>query len=103
GIAREERILLCMLDTIDWPTAFLGAIKAGVVPVPVNTLLTPEDYRFILTDSRARLLVVSDALYPKFAALIAECPDLKHVIVSGDATAHKQPAFEDLIAAAKPE
>src|SRR5262245_32075352 len=40
GIRREERILLALLDTIDWPTAFLGAIKAGVVPVPVNTLMT---------------------------------------------------------------
>ena len=42
GIRREERILLCLLDTIDWPTAFLGAIKTGVVPVAVNTLLTEE-------------------------------------------------------------
>ena len=67
GIRREERVLLCLLDTIDWPTAFLGAIKAGVVPVPVNTLLTEDDYRFMLEDSRARLLVVSEALYPKFA------------------------------------
>src|SRR5438105_647340 len=38
GIAREQRILICLLDTIDWPTAFLGALKAGVVAVPVNTL-----------------------------------------------------------------
>src|SRR5215831_19036721 len=38
GIRREERILLALLDTIDWPTAFLGAVKAGIVPVPVNTL-----------------------------------------------------------------
>ena len=63
GIRREERIFLCMLDNIDWPTAFLGAIKAGVIPVPVNTLLTESDYEFMLTDSRARLLVVSQALY----------------------------------------
>ena len=56
GIRREERILLCLLDTIDWPTAFLGAIKAGVVPVPVNTLLTEDEYRFMVEDSRARLL-----------------------------------------------
>ena len=67
GIRREERILLCLLDTIDWPTAFLGAIKAGVVPVPVNTLLTEDEYRFMLEDSRARLLIVSEELYPKFA------------------------------------
>ncbi len=50
GMRREERILICLLDGIDWPTAFLGAIKAGVVPVPVNTLLTEDDYRFMLED-----------------------------------------------------
>jgi benzoate-CoA ligase len=43
GIRREERILLALLDTIDWPTAFLGAIKAGVVPIPVSTLMTEDD------------------------------------------------------------
>src|SRR5713226_7305688 len=83
GIAPEERILLCLTDTIDWPTAFLGAIKAGVVAVPVNTLLNENDYRFMLTDSRARLLVVSEELYPRFAGLIGSCPDLATVIVSG--------------------
>jgi benzoate-CoA ligase len=83
GIEREQRILICLTDTIDWPTAFLGAIKAGVVAIPVNTLMTEDDYRFMLTDSRAKLLVVSDVLYPKFEKLIGECPDLKHVIVSG--------------------
>ena len=62
GIRREERILLALLDTIDWPTAFLGAIKAGVVPIPVNTLMTEDDYRFMLADSRAKVLVVSEAL-----------------------------------------
>jgi len=98
-IRREERILLCMLDTIDWPTAFLGAIKAGVVPVPVNTLLTSDDYRYMLTDSRARLLVVSEALYPKFAPILSACPDLEHVIVSGE-DAHGHDRFEDLLDAA---
>src|SRR5580704_16257728 len=83
GVRREERILLCLTDTIDWPTAFLGAIKAGVVPVPVNTLLNDHDYRFMLTDSRARLLIVSEELYPRFAGLIGSSPDLRHVIVSG--------------------
>ena len=96
GIGREERILLCLTDTIDWPTAFLGAIKAGVVAVPVNTLLAENDYRFMLADSRARLLVVSEELYPRFAGLIGTCPDLKHVIVSG-ADSHGHARFEDLL------
>ena len=85
GIRREERILICLLDTIDWPTAFLGAIKAGVVAVPVNTLMTEDDYRFMLDDSRARLLVVSEELLPKFSKAIGATSDcLAHVIVSGD-------------------
>jgi len=96
GIRREERILICLLDTIDWPTAFLGAIKAGIIAIPVNTLLTEDDYRFILNDSRAKVLLVSQALYPKFAALVSACPDLEHVIVSGDDALGHQ-GFEDLL------
>src|SRR5512143_4039 len=85
GVAREERVLLCLLDTIDFPAAFLGAIKAGIVPVAGNTLLTTRDYEYMLRDSRAGTLVVSAALYPAFAPLIGKLPDLRHVIVS-DAT-----------------
>jgi benzoate-CoA ligase family protein len=102
GVRREERVLICLLDTIDWPTAFLGAIKAGVVPVPVNTLLTEDDYRFMLDDSRARLLVVSEELYPKFAQAIGASKDLAHVIVSGEMV-HGHSRFEDLLAGAKSE
>ncbi len=102
GIRREERVLLAMLDTVDWPTAFLGCLKAGIVAVPVNTLLTEDDYRFMLADSRAKCLVVSEALFPKFEKLIADCPDLEHVVVSGD-NPHGYRLFEDLIGADEPE
>jgi benzoate-CoA ligase len=96
GVRREERILICLLDTIDWPTVFLGAIKAGVVAIPVNTLMTEDDYRFMLADSRARVLVVSEALFPKFANLIQGASDLSCVIVSGE-NAHGYLRFEDVI------
>jgi benzoate-CoA ligase len=102
GVRREERILLALLDTIDWPTAFLGAVKAGIVPIPVSTLMTEDDYRLMLADSRARLLVVSEALFPRFAGLIGSSPDLAHVIVSGD-NAHGHVRFEDALAQAQPE
>src|SRR5579883_1143742 len=59
GIRREERILICLLDTIDWPTAFLGAIKAGVITMPVQTLMTMIYYRCKLKNTVARLLVAS--------------------------------------------
>jgi benzoate-CoA ligase family protein len=102
GVRREERIVLALLDTIDWPTAFLGAIKAGVIPIPVNTLMTAEDYRFMLADSRAKALVVSEPLLSKFVDLIGSSPDLTHVIVSGEG-AHGHANFEDLLAAVQPD
>jgi benzoate-CoA ligase len=83
GLQREQRVLLCLLDTIDFPAAFLGAIKAGIVPVAGNTLLTTRDYDYMLRDSRAVALVVSAPLLPIFAPLFTTLPDLKHVIVSG--------------------
>ncbi|MDD5249511.1 MAG: benzoate-CoA ligase family protein [Rhodocyclaceae bacterium] len=81
-VRQEERILLCLLDTIDFPTAFLGAIKAGVVPVATNTLLTPADYQFMLRDSRARVLVVSKLLWPNFQDIVKDIPTLRHIIVA---------------------
>ena len=64
GLKREERVLLLMHDCSDWVVAFLGALYAGVVPVAVNTLLTAEDYAFMLRNSRAQAALVSGALLP---------------------------------------
>ncbi|TMG77168.1 MAG: benzoate-CoA ligase family protein [Betaproteobacteria bacterium] len=102
GLEMEHRVLLALADTIDFPTAFLGAIKAGMVPVAVNTLLAPKDHEYMLSDSRARALVVSQHLVPQFAPLIGKLPFLKHVIVSGsDARGHL--SFKDVLARGKPE
>ncbi|MFX5622482.1 AMP-binding protein, partial [Acinetobacter baumannii] len=57
-VRREERVLLLMHDCNDWPVCFLGAIYAGIVPVAVNTLLTAEDYAYMLQHSRARAALV---------------------------------------------
>src|ERR1700687_4461148 len=64
GLEMESRVMIAHLDTIDFPSVFLGAIKAGIVPIAANTLLTTADYKFMLEDSRARALVVSEALLP---------------------------------------
>jgi 4-hydroxybenzoate-CoA ligase/benzoate-CoA ligase len=83
GVQMEQRVLLCLLDTVDFPTFFWGAIKIGAVPVPVNTLLSSKDYDFLLRDSRARVLVVSASLLEKFQPILQGQPFLKSVIVSG--------------------
>src|SRR5260221_9863104 len=101
GIKREERVLIALLDTIDWPTAFLGCLKAGVVEVPVYRLMIEDDYRFMLADSRAGVLVLADALFERFQKLIDEAPGLEHVVVSGADTPGLK-SFEELIEQAKP-
>ncbi|MEW6688674.1 MAG: benzoate-CoA ligase family protein [Pseudomonadota bacterium] len=82
GLRMEDRVLIAMHDTIDWPVAFLGCIRAGIVPIAVNTLLTTKDYEFMLSDSRAKALLVSPPLKPQFDPLIGKLPFLKHVLVS---------------------
>jgi benzoate-CoA ligase len=84
GIQPGERVLMCLTDTIDWPTVFLGTIYAGRVAVPINTLMTEDDYRFMLEDSGARLLVVSKELLPKFGALIAGRTNFSLLVSGGE-------------------
>jgi 4-hydroxybenzoate-CoA ligase/benzoate-CoA ligase len=83
GLQAEQRVLMLQLDSVDFPVVFFGAIKAGMVAVPVNTLLTTDDYDFMLRDSRARALVVSAELLAVVAPILDELPDLQHVIVTG--------------------
>jgi len=88
GIRREERVLLLMLDGIDWPISFLGALYAGIQPVAVNTLLTVDDYAYMLAHSRAQAAIVSPALIPILRAAMAKTEhEVKTVIVSGDGSA----------------
>jgi 4-hydroxybenzoate-CoA ligase len=90
GVRREERVAMIMLDTVDFPIVFLGAIRAGIVPVPLNTLLTSDQYAYVLADCRARVLFVSEALYPTVKDIVGRMPDLDCVIVSGkNAHGHK--------------
>jgi benzoate-CoA ligase len=96
GLRMEDRVLIAMHDTADWPVAFLGAIKAGIIPVAVNTLLTSKDYQYMLADSRAKALVVSEALLPQFKPILEGLPFLQHVIVAGA-------QFEDVLKKGKAE
>ena len=83
GIRREERVLLLMQDGCDWPVSFPGGIYACLVPVAVNTLLTADDYAYMLENSRAQAVLVSGALLPTLtAAMTRSDHEVRKVIVS---------------------
>src|SRR5690242_11372968 len=69
GVRIEERVFLLLLDGPEFAISFFGAIKIGAVPVPVNTLLKPIDYQYILNNTRARIAVVSETLYAQIEAI----------------------------------
>src|SRR4051812_23408849 len=83
GFTPETRVMLAMLDTLEWPVVFLGCILAGVVPIAANTLLTTRDFDFMLRDSRAQALFVSKPLLPTFEPLVGQVSTLKHIFVAG--------------------
>lgn len=87
GVRREERVLLLMHDCNDWPVSFLGALYAGLVPVAVNTLLSVDDYAYMLQHSRAQAALVSAALLPGLQAAMSKAEasgghELRALVVS---------------------
>jgi benzoate-CoA ligase family protein len=69
GVRIEERVFLLLFDTPEFAASFFGAVKIGAVPVPVNTLLKPADYEYLLNDSRARVAIISEGLMPLIKAI----------------------------------
>src|SRR5579859_2005586 len=73
GLAPGDRLALCMHDGVDLCCAFLGAMQAGILPMPLNTLLTPSDYAYILADSGAAAALVSPALAAAWSQAKQDC------------------------------
>ena len=96
GIGPGERVMLAMLDGIDFAAAFWGAIKIGAIPVPVNTLLAAEDYDYLLRDSAARALIVSAALLARIEPALAADARPPILIVSGGAKLAGARQFDEL-------
>ena len=96
GLRMEERVLLALPDRPEFCHAWFATLRAGAVFAMVNTVLTPDDYRYYLEYTRARIAVVDAALAETFAQLAAESPHLRAIVVSGGETSSEVP---DLTAA----
>jgi 4-hydroxybenzoate-CoA ligase len=98
GVEQENRIALVLLDTVDFPVLFWGAVRAGVVPVLMNTRLTVDQYRYLLADSRAKVAFVSSALLPAIEEAASGLPHLRAIVVVGGGPPGR-PRFDALLAA----
>ena len=88
GIEREQRVLMILDDSPAFPAAFLGAMRIGAVPVPVNPMDRVDNYAYYLDDSYAKVLFVEASLLPGLEPVLAARPCLQVVVVDGDPGAH---------------
>lgn len=86
GLGRDERVLLLLDDTPAYPAFFFGALRAGLVPVLVNTLSPPDLLRFYLEDTSSRAIVLDAAFAGQLTAEAADGTRLEiALVVNGEA------------------
>ena len=109
GVGRERRLVMLMLDTVDFPVAFWGALRVGVVPVPINTLLTADLVRYVLEDSRAEAVVISEPLLAGFRDALRDMVSLRKIIIAKPDGTAPEPcgdpravSFEDFLVGGDP-
>ncbi len=102
GVEVENRVLMAVLDSPEFAATFFGAIKLGAVPAPVNTNLSPDDYAYLLNDSRAKIAVVSEPVAGAFRKVRHQSSYLRHLVVIGQ-TAPDELSFEEITRAAEQE
>jgi benzoate-CoA ligase family protein len=83
GVDMEQRVALLLLDSPQFAASFFGAIKIGAVPIPINTNLRPNDYVYMLNDSRARVLLIHSVLWPQIQQVLPELKYVRHIVVVG--------------------
>lgn len=96
GVEMENRVMFCLPDSPEFVFCYFGAMRIGAVPVPISTMATAQDYRYYLNDSRAKVLITTAELAPKFEEVRPEFKYLRHFIVIGPA-GKEQISFEALM------
>ena len=83
GVVPGDRVLIRLPNSIDYPTAFLGAMKVGCIAVPTSTLLTVDEVLYLAKDSGANVLVLDHTTWEQIAPRIGDAPTAKLVLLSG--------------------
>lgn len=103
GLEAENRVLTAVLDSLEFATTFFGTIKAGGIPVPVNTNLKADEYAYMLNDSRAKIAVVSGPLTEPIREARRKAGYPRHLVVIGAAVEGDELSFEEITRAANAE
>lgn len=110
GLEQEDRVGLLLHDAVDYPVAFWGALRAGIVAIPLNTYLTVPQYAYILADSRASALIATAPLAQVIWPIVDRLPHLTTLVLVGASKGDKAAfpgrevhLFEDLLADASDE
>src|SRR5438045_5843897 len=92
GLKRGDRVLLFLDDTSAYPAAFFGAVRAGFVPLLINTLTPPDLLQFYLADSGAAVAVTDAEFCSRFDAQACKDTALRTlIVVNGEAADHAVP------------
>jgi benzoate-CoA ligase family protein len=95
GVRMGDFVGILSLDVPEWVTSFFGIVKVGAIAIGMNTLLKPHEYDYILRDSRARVLIIHQALLPVLNQIRADQEFLEHVIVIGQPGQAGDIAYQD--------
>jgi len=101
GVEIENRVLMVLSDCPEFFYTYLGAMKIGAIPIPVNTMALPKDYEYFLDDSRANTLVIADVFFEKLKSFLKDKKYLKRIIVVGDNVTGTL-NFNDIVESASP-
>ncbi len=83
GIQAQDRVLIRLPNSLDYPTAFFGSMKMGGIAVPTSTLLAASEVAYLANDSSAKVLVMAKSMWSELAESLSDCPDITHVLLAG--------------------
>lgn len=94
GVEIEDRVSIVLPDIPEFIESFLGAIRIGAQPVPLSTILTKNDYLYMINDSKARVLIMHQSFKDMLMDIRKRARYLKHVVVVGEARGDEWSYFE---------
>lgn len=92
----SDRLLIRLPNSLEYPTAFFGCLKYGAIAVPTSTLLAADEVAYLAKDSGARALVTDKAMWSELADALADCPQLKQVLLTGDGNLRDLPSVDNI-------